>query len=116
MTATKKRLSPDDVPPPAPPGVPADGPVAAGVDKKLKDPEFGTPKRAEPGDLPRVCDALERAPAGAKRFKFRGRRGADALLRTRYVMAACKDTAGECYRADIGAKDGDKIVCTELPD
>jgi hypothetical protein len=112
----KARLSPDDVPPPQPPGVPADGPVAAGTDPKLKAPEYGTPKPAAPGDLPRVCDPLERAPAGAKRFKFRGRHGADQLHRTRYVMAADKDSAEACYRADVGVKDGDRLTCTALPD
>ena len=95
--ATKR--SPDDVPPPHPPGVPPDGPVAAGTDPKLKAPPFGTPKPAKAGDLPRVCDPLERAAAGQMRVKFAARDYPAVGAASTYRTAAKGDLDGAkaCY-------------------
>ncbi len=132
----KTKRSPDDVPPPQPPGVPADGPVAAGVDPKLKQPAYGTPKAADPaGELPRVCDPLERAAAGQQRFKFASRDYSAVGAPVLYVLAkkGDEDGAKACYLeasglaaevAKLKKAAGDKagevadpvLAVTELPD
>ena len=90
-----------DAPPPAPPGVPPDGPVTAGVEDR-SPPEFGTPKPAGPGNLPRVVDQLARAGGGETRFKVRCNNYPPRA--PRYVLAAGGDEAGAvaCYLAAEG--------------
>lgn len=81
--------------------VPADGVRVGPVVDGEKKPQFGTPRTAGAmGDLPRVCDELERVPAGApfKRFKVR----ADNFVsfgKPRYILAANREDAKACYLA-----------------
>jgi hypothetical protein len=80
-------------------------------------PKFGTARAAGPGPLPRVAHQLERAAPGQRRFKFRGENGTGTgLLAVKYVLAADEPAAEKCYRDAVKAADGDRLVCTALPD
>jgi hypothetical protein len=95
-----------DEPPPLPPGVPADGSPVAGDDERKKPPPFGTARPAPRGDLPRVCDPLDRAGEGEVRVKVccRNYRPQE----TRYVLcekrtpAEIEADATRCFLAKNG--------------
>lgn len=99
---TLKRRPDMDPPPPAPPGVPPDGPVSPGGDAATPPPH-GTARPAEPaGPLPRVVDPLERAGRGQQRFRVACHNYAPR--KARYILAAEGDEAGAraCYLAAEG--------------
>jgi hypothetical protein len=119
-----------------PAGVPPEG-GAPTAPEGLKPPPHGTPRPLAPGDvagdLPRVCNQLDRVPAGgpAKRFKCRVINH-DNFRATKYVLALDAASAKQCHTQAIGldaylqslrdagalaAEVPDpQVVCTALPD
>lgn len=121
---TTKRKSPDDAPPPAPPGVrtapPPDGAVRGAPEDGKREPEFGTARPLDAaGELPRVVHELERAAPGTTRYKVAFR--SHDSPKHRYVLAAPGDEAGAvaCATKANGldrAEPPPLTVVTRLPD
>ena len=119
--------------PELPPGVP-EAHSGTNPPEGLKPPPFGAPKVIDPaGELPRVCDQLDRVPAGSKAKRFKCRvDNYDGFRNTTYVLALSRDDAKKCHLAacgldghlrslkDAGAKPDElpepRVVTTELPD
>jgi hypothetical protein len=96
----------DDNPMPVAPGV---VPEEAPARPSKAAPAFGdhgTPRAADPGPLPRVVHELDRAPAGAVRFKVRCNNYGPPPVRYLLVAAdkdeAMKAAAEECYAKSVG--------------
>jgi len=89
-----------------------------------KEPK--APTVAAAGPLPRVVDPIERAPAGATRYKIRAE-VPGFPTRTLYVLAKDQASAEKCYREaaklaeqekylDDASKAAVRLVVTVLPD
>lgn len=84
-----------------PPGVPEERtPIPGGTDEQSPPPKFGTEKPADAGGpVPRVIDALERAPGKGKvaPFRFKIRCNNYHPQKTRYILANDEESAKRCY-------------------
>lgn len=133
---------PETAPEPAQPtdavrSVPDESGARMANEKQLKGveggPAFGTARMARGGDVPRVIQPSDRAPAGHKRYKIRAENYEQMGPRkTLYVLAKEGDVEGaeKCYlentevgkyvrrRKDRGVKDDEPVVLItkELPD
>lgn len=111
-----------------PPDVPG-----APLSDESPPPKFGVGKPVDGGgDVPRVCDQLDRAPAGLKRFKIVARNYHPQAIR--YILAKTEEDATACYlkvqklderlarlKKQAGPKAEDDVepvdlAITELPD